>query len=403
MMRRWSFSLWRVCGIQIELHLTFLLFLVYAAALGFHANGVSGMIWSLAIVVGGFTSVVLHEFGHAFAARAYGIPTKRILLLPIGGIAQLGEIPREPRRELLVTLAGPAVNFVLAAYLAGTLYLLNVPLSVERVFSEFIYFSYDLSGFGRLLIAYNLVMGFFNILPVFPMDGGRILRSLLALKLPYLRATQITVWIGRPLAFLALAAALVTGHWLIGVLFLFIFVVGELEWQGLRRRERFSNVALGDLTARHVRRVPAELPLSEALPLCLFEQPPELVLEDAQHEVVGIARPHEIVSAARGRNLRTPLSELVGRPHRLQAIWPLSLVAKQLESLGQTRFAVYEGGRFLGVFRSDSLDQLLEWHRDQTIAAAVDLDYRNRTTPPFPIPAGTDGAQGREPTADPAT
>lgn len=398
MMRRWSIPLWRICGIQIELHATFLLFLVYAGALGFHANGVAGMAWSLAIVFGGFTSVVFHELGHALTARLYGIPTRRILLLPIGGIAQLGEIPREPRRELLITVAGPAVNFILAAYLAAMLYLLNVPVGLDRVFGEFIYFSYDLSGWGRLMLGYNLVMGTFNVLPIFPMDGGRILRSLLALRLPYLRATQVTVWVGRPLAFVALAWSLGTGHWLLAALFLFIFIVGELEWQGLRRRERFSNVALGDLTARHIRRVRAEMPLSEALPLCLFEQPPELVLE-RNHEVVGIARPAEILSQARIRPLATPLCKFIAPPHKLQAIWPLSLVAKQLESLGQTRFAVYEGARFLGVFRSDTLDELLEWHRDRVIAAAVDLDYRNRTNPPFAVGVPPASASSPSPTS----
>lgn len=212
------------------LHISFLALLGYVAWEGWSEAGLQGAAWSLAILGTFFSCVVLHELGHSFTAMHFGIGVRRILLMPIGGMAEFESIPREPRRELLITIAGPAVNFAIA----GVLWLV---VGSPSHWSLSIYEA-DAIGFAHLLLHWNLLMGCFNLVPVFPMDGGRIFRALLSTRLTYLRATFWAVTIGK---ILAIAGALVAVFWwqtyLTAVLFLFIFYAGEMEYRALLRRE----------------------------------------------------------------------------------------------------------------------------------------------------------------------
>eukprot|EP01035_Chromulina_nebulosa_P044034 gene44034-59645_t len=171
-------------------------------------------------------------------AMRFGVSVPRILLLPIGGMAELDDIPREPRREVLIAVAGPAVNFAIIFVLwivAGW--------PTESFFGDY---PATLIGCAHLMLHFNLMMGTFNFLPAFPMDGGRILRALLAIKLPYLRATFWAATFGKILALLGVLGAFGVA-WLgfaahpfyqVAALFTFIFVAGEIEYRVVRRRER---------------------------------------------------------------------------------------------------------------------------------------------------------------------
>jgi len=222
----WSINLFRIRGIQLALHFSFLLLLAYAAMEGWSDGGWVQLLWSVGILLAFFACVVLHELGHSFTAMHYGIRVRRILLMPIGGMAELDSIPRQPSRELLITLAGPAVNFAIAAVLWAL-----VGAGGDD-------YPADAMGFGQLLLHANLLMGCFNLLPVFPMDGGRILRALLATQLPYLRATFWAATVGKILAVIAgLTAALVFHNYLTAFLFAFIFAAGDAEYRSVQRRE----------------------------------------------------------------------------------------------------------------------------------------------------------------------
>jgi Zn-dependent protease len=179
---KWSWKLGRFKGIDAYVHASFLLLLAWAAWAAFQGAG-SGLAALLGVVflIGVFGSVLLHEFGHALTARHYGIRTRRIVLWPIGGIAQLEGQPRSPKQELHIALAGPAVNFILAAGLWGLISIAGLP-------------SYGL--LGSLMVA-NLTLGLFNLVPAFPMDGGRILRAFLATRMGGGRATDLAVKIGK--------------------------------------------------------------------------------------------------------------------------------------------------------------------------------------------------------------
>lgn len=245
----WSINLFRVCGIQLAVHASFFLLLAYVGLEGWQEAGMPGLLWSVAVLLAFFVCVVLHEFGHSFTAMHYGVGVRRILLMPIGGMAEFDSIPRQPSKELLITLAGPAVNFVIAAILWLTV---GYPTNSE--------YADSLAGFGQVLLRANLVMGFFNLLPVFPMDGGRIFRALLALRLPYLRATFWAATIGKVLAILgALVAILVFQSYLVGILFGFIYFAGEAEYRAAKRRE-MEDAHWREMLARYYQRPPVDEP-----------------------------------------------------------------------------------------------------------------------------------------------
>ena len=226
----WSINLFKVFGIQLAVHASFFLLLAYFGYEGWRDAGMVGLIWSVALILLFFICVVLHELGHSLTARRFGVRVPRILLLPIGGMAEFDRIPRRPSEELLITAAGPLVNFVLAALL--------LPLTWSDLTSAETVSLYSLRGLVAQLSIANLYMGVFNLIPVFPMDGGRILRALLAKRLPYLRATRVAVNVARVLAPLLAIAALYFNNVFLCVLFVFIYFAGNAEYQLLLRRER---------------------------------------------------------------------------------------------------------------------------------------------------------------------
>jgi len=227
----WSINLFRVSGIQLAVHVSFLLLLAYFGYTGWQEGGAAGASWSLLLIILFFACVVLHELGHSLTAMRYGVRVPRILLMPIGGMAELDRIPRKPSAELLITVAGPAVNFVIAGLL--------LPLVWSDLWSSEALPPYGVANLLLNLTAANAVMGVFNLLPVFPMDGGRILRALLATKFPYLRATYWAATIGKILAILlAGAAAFFYSNYLLSALFVFIYFAGDGEYRQLLLREQ---------------------------------------------------------------------------------------------------------------------------------------------------------------------
>ncbi len=222
---RLSWRIGRVAGIDLYVHVTFLaVFLLF--------GGGPDSFFNLVLVLSVFGCVLLHELGHALMARRFGIQTADITLYPIGGVARLARLPRAPGAELLISLAGPAVNFAIAAVLA-----LLVPAGAVTLGSA--------TGLGRYLsdlMLVNLGLGLFNLIPAFPMDGGRVLRALLSGYLGRARATSVAARIGQFLAIaFGIAAIVVTGSLLHLALAAFIFFAARAEeahvlWEERRGR-----------------------------------------------------------------------------------------------------------------------------------------------------------------------
>ena len=255
---KWSLKIGKLLGIDVFLHFTFLLLLAF---LGFYfwraSNNIEATLQGLAFIVALFGCVVLHELGHALTARRYGIKTRDITLLPIGGIARMERMPEKPMQELWVALAGPAVNVVIAV-------VLMVGLAATGSFTPIEEISAISGSFWQRLIMVNLILVVFNLLPAFPMDGGRVLRALLAMRLGRRRATAIAVNVGQGMAILFVFFGFFYNPFLI---FIGIFVylgaqaeAGLVEMQsalaGLRVRDammtRYRTLASEDTLAKAV-------------------------------------------------------------------------------------------------------------------------------------------------------
>lgn len=191
----WSLSIGKVAGTVVRLHITFVLLLAWIFASSYASNGASAAWNTLLFVVLLFLCVLLHEFGHIFAARIFGVPTPYVTLLPIGGVAQLERIPEEPWEEFLIAIAGPAVNVVIAAVLivfTGAHLGASAAMGVDDM---------QIPMVDRLATV-NVFLAVFNLIPAFPMDGGRVLRAAFASRMGFVRATERAASIGQFIAFI---------------------------------------------------------------------------------------------------------------------------------------------------------------------------------------------------------
>jgi Zn-dependent protease len=224
----WSIKFARIAGIDLKIHFTFIIFLVWIGFSYLVQGGSEFAIQGILFILLLFACVLLHELGHALTANAFGIHTTDITLLPIGGVARLERIPNEPRQELLIAVAGPLVNVVIAA-------LLIFYLGQRAAVSDFDDINTPRVAMLSKLASVNIGLVLFNLIPAFPMDGGRILRSILAMKMNYLRATEIAARIGQALAIVFGVIGFFYNSFLIFIAF-FVFMGAQQEAAMARMR-----------------------------------------------------------------------------------------------------------------------------------------------------------------------
>ncbi len=223
----YSIRLFRVMGIPIELHITFILFLAVIIGLSIINNSI---FWAVLFILL-FVSVVLHELGHSYVAKKYGVKIEKILLLPIGGVAMMDKIPKEG--ELKIGIAGPLVSFIIGITL----------LAISQ------FFDININGYPLLytLSLLNLMLGSFNLIPAFPMDGGRILRAILSKKYGYLKSTKIAANIGKSLALIMLIFGLLSMNIILILVSLFVYFGAEQESKIIEIETIFKNIKAKDI------------------------------------------------------------------------------------------------------------------------------------------------------------
>ena len=240
---RYAFQIGRFFGISVFIHWSFVLVPLWVLFNGF-TTGLSwlGILVQLGLSLAVFTCVLLHEYGHALAARRFGVETRDIILLPIGGVARLESMPREPFTELVIAVAGPAVNVLIAAILFPFVLLTEGSLA----FAEG---DISLGGMLRFLFAINILLIVFNAIPAFPMDGGRVLRSLLAFFLPYVKATVVAARTGQFIAVLFFVLGLTTGNPSLFLIAVFVYVMASNEMRGVLWLESRRQESQPELTS----------------------------------------------------------------------------------------------------------------------------------------------------------
>jgi Zn-dependent protease/CBS domain-containing protein len=228
----WSLNIGKVAGTVVRIHLTFLLFLAWIFAASYAQGGAATAWDSLVFMVLLFLCVLLHEFGHIFTARAFGVTTPYVTLLPIGGVAQLERIPEEPWQEFLIAIAGPLVTVVITIALvlfAGAELQPSAAAAVDNLKIPLV----------DRLAAVNLFLALFNLIPAFPMDGGRVLRALLATRFGYVRATEVAAAIGQFVAFALGFIGLMYNPILIFIaIFVYLAATSEAHMVALRAASR---------------------------------------------------------------------------------------------------------------------------------------------------------------------
>jgi Zn-dependent protease len=306
---KYSWTLGRLCGIDVYLHWSFLIVpaWVVLSSLAAGASVVSAF-HATFFVLAVFGCVLLHELGHALMARRYGIATRDITLLPIGGLARLERMPRNPFQELAIALAGPAVNLAIAGSIGLGLWIggANQLLGLVPAGGSFL----------TNLLAINLGLAIFNLLPAFPMDGGRVLRSLLAMWVSYGRATQIAAAVGQGLAF-CLAVLGLMGSWNLLLVALFVFVAARSEAEAVAGETKLEEPPARDAAAANaVVLLPAHARADEVANVLFSQQSYFPVIQGG--EVVGVLSKVMLLKAlanAQGDRLVAELMTESCRPH----------------------------------------------------------------------------------------
>ena len=277
---KWAWRVGSYRGIGVYIHATFLLIIIWVAyahwAQGHDlAYTLKGVFFVLAI----FACVVLHEFGHALTAQKYGIRTRDITLLPIGGVARLERMPDDPRQEFWVAIAGPAVNVVIAIGL-------YVWLSLASVLSPVAELTMTTGPFVQRLMLVNIMLVIFNLLPAFPMDGGRILRSLLAMRMEYSRATHIAALLGQAMALLFGFIGFFSNPFLIFIA-LFVWIGAAQEASMVQARSAFDGIPVDEAMMTEFHTLERGDTLQQALDLILASSQQDFPVMDGGR-VVGV-------------------------------------------------------------------------------------------------------------------
>lgn len=287
---KYALSLGRIAGIKVYIHWTFLILIAWTLYSDVRAGlGPVDMVWSVVFVLAIFVCVTMHEYGHALAARRYGIQTRDITLLPIGGLAKLEGMPEKPKEELVVAIAGPAVNVVIVIILAPIIMLTG---SLDRMESARII---SQGNFLVMLAAVNLSLTVFNLIPAFPMDGGRVFRALLAFKLDRVKATQIAATVGQVLAVGFMIWGFYGDPFLIFI-GLFIFSSARSEARYAQTQAIFKNATLAKVLVRQPPMMMAHFTIREAAQHLLATQNKDFLVIDEGKPVGSIGR-EQIIKA----------------------------------------------------------------------------------------------------------
>jgi Zn-dependent protease/CBS domain-containing protein len=349
----WSVNIGSIAGTAIRIHITFLLFLIWIFAAGWASGGADAAVGSLIFMVLLFACVLAHEFGHIFTARAFGVATPDVTLLPIGGVARLERIPEKPSEEFLVAIAGPMVNVVIAIVLIAVT---PTHLSADHFAALE---SPKVSMIDRLAEV-NLFLAVFNMIPAFPMDGGRVLRALLAIRLGHLRATEIAAMIGQWCAFGLGFLGLFYNPLLIFIaIFVYLAAASEAQMVSLRAMSRDVPVTAAMMT-QFAALTPDEH-VDAAIETLLQTSQNVFPVIDGNHHLVGVVGRAEIIRALRALGPTAAVSAVmakdiptIDRSHRLEEAFRL-LQERAVPAVG----VVDASGRLIGLVTSETVGEML--------------------------------------------
>jgi len=349
---KWQWKLGTFAGIDVYIHATFMLLIAWVGYSHWLENQnwtevFSGILFILAL----FACVILHEYGHALTARKYGIKTRDITIYPIGGVARLERMPEKPIEELWVALMGPAVNVVIAAGIFAYLFLTSslVPLSELTIAS---------GSFLERLMMINVSLVLFNLIPAFPMDGGRVLRALLAMRMDYVKATQIAASIGQGLALLLGLIGLFGNASLLFIAF-FIWIGASQESSATQMKNAISGIPVGRAMLTDYKSLSPRDPLSQMA---------QLILAGSQHDfpvldndrVVGVVTRDDFLSALTQHGQNIAISSVMrSNPPAVDSYEMVENALMRIQESGIPALPVTHSGQLVGIVTAENITEYL--------------------------------------------
>lgn len=369
-MKHFSISLGKLFGIPTSIHWTFWILIVWIIFTNL-GQGQAETLWYLLFVLAIFGCVLLHELGHALAARRYGIQTRSITILPIGGVANLEKMPEDPKQELVVAIAGPLVNVLIAAALWLWLSLsggLNLQPEDVEAFTHV-----NASNFLPSLLLVNIMLVVFNLIPAFPMDGGRVLRAFLAMNMPRVKATEWAVNIGKIFAILFVFWGFSSNPFLIFIA-LFIVLSAQAELDQIRTDTYLGDSRVRDVLMKDFTLLNENQPLAQAVEVLLNGQEKEFLVTDGS-QVTGFLTRDDIIQGLTGLGAQAP----IGQVARRKVSWlrpedPISEARNKMMQEGMVIMPVGDGTRLDGIVDLDNIQEFL----------LVQSALSNRQPGPFP-------------------
>lgn len=360
---KWSWKIGEAAGIGVYVHATFLLLIGWVAfSYWLQGGDLPTILAGVGFILALFACVVLHEFGHALTARRFGIKTRDITLLPIGGVARLERMPDNPIHELWVALAGPAVNLVIAAILILVLLAAGIAQPLSGL---------SLTGgtfLGRLVVVNLLLLGF-NMIPAFPMDGGRVLRALLAIRMEYTRATHIAATLGQGIAFLFGLIGLFSNPFLVFTA-LFVWIGAAQESSMVQMRSALGGIPVSRAMITDFQALTPEDPLSHAIQLVLAGNQQDFpVVQNGS--VAGVLTRGDMLRALAEGRLGSRVQDVMrGQFEVVDASEMLERASSRLQECDCHTLPITQDGRLVGLLTMENVGEFM------MIKAALDSGRR---------------------------
>ncbi len=355
-MKSWSLKLGKFAGIEVFIHWTFWIIIGWIFLMHFQAgHGWERGVWGILFILALFLCVVLHEFGHALTARRFGITTKDITLYPIGGIASLEKMPDKPGQELLVALAGPAVNIVIAAILW---FYLNATGQIPDLSA--MKASHNMLEIPFLwgLFAANVVLAVFNLIPAFPMDGGRALRAILAFSLNRTKATQIAAGVGQFLAIMFVFLGFFYNFWLVFI-GLFVYLGAGYEASQEHAQSLLSGLKVKDALIKRFTVLKPTDNLGLAVDSLLGSQETDFLITE-QERPIGVLSKNEIIRGLSEKGTQAPVSAFMNRDFFVvNSEMKLQEFFQKVLAKGQNVAVVMDGNSVLGLIDRENVEEKL--------------------------------------------
>jgi len=349
---KWSWKIGEVRGIAVYVHATFFILLAFAFFSDWSdRRGLVAALEGVGFVLAIFGCIVLHEFGHALTAARFGIKTRDITLLPIGGVARMERIPENPRQELWVALAGPAVNMVIAVVVYAGLQLTHSYVSVEQSAPNEV-------SFWQRLLTVNVFLGLFNLLPAFPMDGGRVLRALLATRLDYARATQIAASVGQSLALLLALIGMLANPVLLFIA-LFVWIGAAQEAGDVRMKSMLNGISVAKAMLTDFQSLTPEDSIQRAIQLILAGSQHDFPVVDKDRVVGVLTRTDLLNSVARAGGEGTVETAMQRTFSTADADEPLTVAIERFQTRDCPTMPVLRNKALVGLLTLENVGELV--------------------------------------------